>query len=218
MRYWNGTAWTDDWAPLEPTPPPQYPPPPPEPTPEPGWYPDPDDPEYERYYDGNQLTNQRRTPEGVGVRRLPTSTTSELPGLVIEENLGVIWATSVRKLGVGTTAAQIKGITQSLRAGVNVRDPRIRENFLSGERGAETYTADLTKVMIMGRLFDKVEARGGNAVVGLRFQQSEMGLEPAAQSIGLNGPKIKPVTMPLIEVVVYGTAVIARKRDTTSSL
>ena len=119
--------------------------------------------------------------------------------------------------GDGTTAAQIKGITQSLRS-VSIRDPRIRENFLSGERGAETYTADLTRVMIMGRLFDKVEARGGNAVVGLRFQQSEMGLEPAAQSIGLNGPKIKPVTMPLIEVVVYGTAVIARKRDTTSSL
>ena len=198
MRYWNGAAWTEDWAPAEPSP--QHPPPPPEPTPEPGWYPDPVDPEYERFHDGTQLTRQRRQLDGVGVRRLPTSTTSDLPGLVIEENLGVVWASSVRKLGLGTTVAQFKGIQQSLRSGFSFRDPRIRENFLSGERGTETYTADLTRVTIMSHLFDKVEGRGGNAVVGLRFQQSEMGLDQGVTS--------------LIEVVVYGTAVIAYKRST----
>jgi uncharacterized protein YbjQ (UPF0145 family) len=84
-------------------------------------------------------------------------TTNELPGWQIDEVLGEVWGLTVRsrnafsQMGAGLKSmfgGELKGMTQALYESRNE---------------------------VMNRMIDEAEKRGGNAVLAMRFDTSEMG-------------------------------------------
>jgi len=102
-----------------------------------------------------------------------TSTTFELPGYTVERTLGMSWGLLVRSVGL------TKGLTGGLRA------------LKAGEVSAFTEVVDDARRTAMERLVGHAQQLGGNAVLGVRFDSSDIG----------NG---------LAEVVAYGTATVVR--------
>jgi uncharacterized protein YbjQ (UPF0145 family) len=97
------------------------------------------------------------------------STTFELPGYAVERTVGVAWGLIVRSVGVA------KGLTGGLRS------------LRSGEVDEYTALVDSARRTALDRLIQHARALGGNAVLGVRFDSSDIG----------NG---------LSEIVAYGTA------------
>jgi uncharacterized protein YbjQ (UPF0145 family) len=104
---------------------------------------------------------------------IPTSTTFELPGYTVEHTLGVCWGLIVRSVGLA------KGLTGSLRS------------LRAGEVGEFTEVVDQARHTALERLIQHAQQLGGNAVLGVRFDSSDLG----------NG---------LAEIIAYGTAATVR--------
>jgi uncharacterized protein YbjQ (UPF0145 family) len=102
-----------------------------------------------------------------------TSTTFDLPGHTVERTYGMAWGLIVRSVGI---AKGITGSVKSLRAG------EVREF---------TQVVDNARHTAMERLMAHAQELGGNAVLGVRFDSSDLG----------NG---------LAEIVAYGTAATVR--------
>jgi uncharacterized protein YbjQ (UPF0145 family) len=105
---------------------------------------------------------------------LPCSTTFELPGRQIEREVGLCWGLVVRSVGIA------KGFTGGLRS------------LKAGEVPEFTQVVDESRRHALDRLVEHARGLGGNAVVGVRFDSSDMG----------NG---------LAEIVAYGTAVVVKQ-------
>ena len=98
------------------------------------------------------------------------STTFELPGLKVRENLGVCYGLVVRSMGViGGVAAGFKAIRR-------------------GEVSQYTQLLEDSRRHAIDRMTDNAGLLGADAIVGVRFDSSEIGQQ-------------------LTEIVAYGTAV-----------
>lgn len=99
------------------------------------------------------------------------STTFELPGYTIDRQIGLCWGVLVRSVGF------TKGFTGSFKA------------LSAGEVPQYTELVDKARTEAVERLLAHARQLGANAVVGVRFDSSDMG----------NG---------LTEILAYGTGVV----------
>jgi uncharacterized protein YbjQ (UPF0145 family) len=104
---------------------------------------------------------------------LPVSTTFELPGYVVDRTLGLCWGLIVRSVGT------VKGITGGFRS------------LRAGEVPQYTEVVSHAREVAIDRLFEHARTLGANAVIGVRFDSSDVG----------GG---------LAEIVAYGTAAVVR--------
>jgi uncharacterized protein YbjQ (UPF0145 family) len=104
---------------------------------------------------------------------IPTSTTFELPGYTVERTYGLAWGLNVRSVVLS------KGLTGGLRS------------LKAGEVPQFTEVVDQARHTALERLIAHAQQLGGNAVLGVRFDSSDIG----------NG---------MAEVVAYGTAATVR--------
>ena len=102
-----------------------------------------------------------------------TSTPFELPGHTVERTYGLAWGLIVRSVG----------FTRGLTGGV--------KSLRAGEVREFTQVVDAARHTAMERLVAHAQELGGNAVLGVRFDSSDLG----------NG---------LAEIVAYGTAATVR--------
>ncbi|MCD9622985.1 YbjQ family protein [Rhabdothermincola salaria] len=104
---------------------------------------------------------------------IPCSTTYELPGLSVDQNVGLCFGLVVRSVGLA------KGFTGGIRS------------LKAGEVPEYTGVVEEARRHALERLVAHAQELGANAVVGVRFDSSDVG-------------------QGLSEIVAYGTAVIAR--------
>lgn len=104
--------------------------------------------------------------------KIPVSTTGEIPGRTIDGYVGPAFGLIVRSSGA---ARNVAGSFKSLKRGE-----------------VEEFTATLSEARMtaLERLVDNAVAQGGDAVIGLRYDSSDVG---SNQGMG--------------EIVAYGTAV-----------
>jgi uncharacterized protein YbjQ (UPF0145 family) len=107
--------------------------------------------------------------EGMTTTEFLSSTTFELPGYRTERTLGIAWGIIVRSVGV------VRGLTSGIKA------------LRQGEVAEFTQVVDAARHTAFERLVANAHALGGNAVLGVRFDSSDIG----------NG---------MSEIVAYGTA------------
>src|SRR5512142_2997761 len=101
---------------------------------------------------------------------MPMTTAQELPGVRIRENLGVCYGLVVRSMGaIGGMAAGFKALRR-------------------GEVSQYTQLLEDSRRHAVERMVDNANLLGADAVVGVRFDSSEIGQQ-------------------LTEIVAYGTAV-----------
>jgi uncharacterized protein YbjQ (UPF0145 family) len=104
------------------------------------------------------------------------STTFELPGMVVKDNLGVCYGLVVRSMGVvGGMAAGFKALRR-------------------GEVSQYTQLLEDSRRHAIDRMVENARLLGADAVVGVRFDSSEIGQQ-------------------LTEIVAYGTAVTVGPRS-----
>jgi uncharacterized protein YbjQ (UPF0145 family) len=102
------------------------------------------------------------------------STMNDLPGYEIDEVLGEVFGLTVRSRNLGS----------QLGAGL--------KSLVGGELGGMTKMLAQGREEAIARLVAEAEAKGGNAIVAMRFDTSELGST-------------------WTEICAYGTAVRARK-------
>src|SRR5579863_6774734 len=102
------------------------------------------------------------------------STMNDLPGYEIEEVLGEVFGLTVRSRNIGSQVG----------AGL--------KSLVGGELKGMTKSLAASRTAVIERMVEEAEAKGGNAIVAMRFDTSEMG--------GV-----------WTEICAYGTAVRARK-------
>jgi uncharacterized protein YbjQ (UPF0145 family) len=102
------------------------------------------------------------------------TTTNDLPGYEIEEVFGEVFGLTVRSRNVGS----------QIGAGL--------KSIMGGELRGMTKALIESRAQVIERMVDEAEARGGNAVLAMRFDTSEMGGT-------------------WTEICAYGTAVRVRK-------
>jgi uncharacterized protein YbjQ (UPF0145 family) len=102
------------------------------------------------------------------------TTTNDLPGYEIEEVFGEVFGLTVRSRNVGS----------QIGAGL--------KSIMGGELRGMTKALIDSREQVMQRMVEEAEARGGNAVLAMRFDTSEMGGT-------------------WTEICAYGTAVRVRK-------
>ena len=102
------------------------------------------------------------------------TTTNDLPGYEIEEVLGEVFGLTVRSRNVGS----------QIGAGL--------KSIMGGELRGMTKALVESRAQVIERMVEEAEARGGNAVLAMRFDTSEMGGT-------------------WTEICAYGTAVRVRK-------
>jgi uncharacterized protein YbjQ (UPF0145 family) len=85
------------------------------------------------------------------------TTTNDLPGYEIEEVLGEVFGLTVRSRNVGS----------QIGAGL--------KSLMGGELRGMTKALIESREQVMQRMVEEAEARGGNAVLAMRFDTSEMG-------------------------------------------
>jgi uncharacterized protein YbjQ (UPF0145 family) len=102
------------------------------------------------------------------------ATTNELPGYVIEEVYGEVFGLTVRS----------RNAFSQMGAGL--------KSILGGELKGQTKALQQSREEVIQRMVEEAEAKGGNAIVAMRFDTSEMGDM-------------------WTEICAYGTAVRARK-------
>ncbi len=108
---------------------------------------------------------------------LPMTTGLELPGVTVAENLGVIYGLVVRSMGfVGGVGAAFKGLRR-------------------GEVGQYTRLLEDSRRHAIDRLVENARLIGADAVIGVRFDSSE-------------------ISDQFTEIVAYGTAVKLRRTGT----
>jgi len=107
------------------------------------------------------------------VSDIPISTTFDLPGYTVEQTLGLCWGVIVRSVGT------IKGISGSFRS------------LRAGEVPQYTEVVTEARHTAMERLIEHAKQLGANAVLGARFDSSDVGDA-------------------LAEIVAYGTAAVVR--------
>ena len=108
-----------------------------------------------------------------------TSTTFDLPGYTVERTLGVAWGLIVRSTGFS------KGFSGGIKA------------LKAGEVAEFTDVVEAARRTAIERMVDHAKELGGNAVLGVQFDSSDVGDR-------------------LAEVVAYGTAAVVRPSGTTS--
>ncbi len=102
------------------------------------------------------------------------STTNELPGYEIEEVFGEVFGLTVRSRNLGS----------QFGAGL--------KSMIGGELKGMTKALHDSRQQVIDRMCQEAESKGGNAIVAMRFDTSEMGNT-------------------WTEICAYGTAVKARK-------
>jgi uncharacterized protein YbjQ (UPF0145 family) len=102
------------------------------------------------------------------------TTTNDLPGYEVEEMLGEVFGLTVRSRNVGS----------QIGAGL--------KSIMGGELRGMTKALVESREQVIERMVAEAEARGGNAVLAMRFDTSEMGGT-------------------WTEICAYGTAVRVRK-------
>jgi uncharacterized protein YbjQ (UPF0145 family) len=112
----------------------------------------------------------RRVTDTESSAALPMSTTFELPGLAVKDNLGVCYGLVVRSMGfTGGVAAGFKALRR-------------------GEVSQYTRLLEDSRRHAIDRMVENARLVGADAVIGVRFDSSEIGNQ-------------------LTEIVAYGTAV-----------
>ena len=106
--------------------------------------------------------------------KFPVTTGFELPGMVVDSDLGVAFGLVVRSMGFA------KSFGASLTA------------LRQGEVSQYTQLLEDSRRHAIDRMIENAKLLGGNAVVAMRFDSSEIGQQ-------------------LTEIVAYGTAVVARR-------
>ena len=101
------------------------------------------------------------------------STTFEIPGYRIERQIGLCWGTLVRSVGFA------KGFTGGFKA------------LAAGEVPQYTEVVNKAREQAVERLMEHAKELGANAVVGVRFDSSEMGQDGS-----------------MAEIIAYGTGVV----------
>ena len=101
------------------------------------------------------------------------STTFEIPGFRIERQIGLCWGTLVRSVGFA------KGFTGGFKA------------LAAGEVPQYTEVVNKAREQAVERLMEHAKELGANAVVGVRFDSSEMGQDGS-----------------MAEIIAYGTGVV----------
>ncbi|CAB4683727.1 MAG: heavy metal-binding domain-containing protein [Actinobacteria bacterium] len=85
------------------------------------------------------------------------STMNDVPGHTIEEVFGEVFGLTVRSRNIGSQiGASLKSI-------------------LGGELKGMTKALEDSRTEVIQRMVDAAEAKGGNAIVAMRFDTSEMG-------------------------------------------
>ncbi len=102
------------------------------------------------------------------------TTTNDLPGYEVEEVLGEVFGLTVRSRNVGS----------QIGAGL--------KSIVGGELKGMTKALADSRAQVIERLTEEAQSRGGNAVLAMRFDTSEMGGT-------------------WTEICAYGTAVRVRK-------
>jgi uncharacterized protein YbjQ (UPF0145 family) len=102
------------------------------------------------------------------------TTTNDLPGYAVEEVFGEVFGLTVRSRNVGS----------QLGAGL--------KSLVGGELKGMTKALADSRVQVIERLTEEAQSRGGNAILAMRFDTSEMGGT-------------------WTEICAYGTAVRVRK-------
>jgi uncharacterized protein YbjQ (UPF0145 family) len=103
-------------------------------------------------------------------------TTNDLPGWQVDEVLGEVWGLTVRS----------RNAFSQMGAGL--------KSMFGGELKGMTKALYESRNEVMNRMCEEAERRGGNAILAMRFDTSEMGDV-------------------WTEICAYGTAVRARKLD-----
>ena len=103
----------------------------------------------------------------------PVTTAFQLPAMTVERDLGVAFGLVVRSMGFA------KSFGASLTA------------LRQGEVGQYTQLLEDSRRHAIDRMVENAKLLGGNAVVAMRFDSSEIGQQ-------------------LTEIVAYGTAVVVR--------
>ncbi len=103
----------------------------------------------------------------------PVTTAFQLPGMIVEKDLGVAFGLVVRSMG----------FAKSFGAGLSA--------LRQGEVSQYTQLLEDSRRHAIDRMVENAKLLGGNAVVAMRFDSSEIGQQ-------------------LTEIVAYGTAVVAR--------
>ena len=101
------------------------------------------------------------------------STTFEIPGYRIDRQIGLCWGTLVRSIGFA------KGFTGGFKA------------LAAGEVPQYTEVVNKAREQAVERLMEHAKELGANAVVGVRFDSSEMGQDGS-----------------MAEIIAYGTGVV----------
>ena len=114
-----------------------------------------------------------------GITAEMTSTTFDIPGYTLERTLGVAWGLIVRSTGFS------KGFSGGIKA------------LKAGEVAQFTDVVEAARRTAVERMMAHAQELGGNAVLGVQFDSSDVGDR-------------------LAEVVAYGTAAIVRPLDHTS--
>lgn len=104
---------------------------------------------------------------------LPVTTAFELNGMTVEKDLGVAFGLVVRSMG----------LARAVGAGLKALRP--------GEVTQYTELLEDSRRHAMDRMIENARLLGANAVIGMRFDSSEIGQQ-------------------LTEIVAYGTAVVVR--------
>jgi uncharacterized protein YbjQ (UPF0145 family) len=102
------------------------------------------------------------------------TTTNDLPGYAVEEVFGEVFGLTVRSRNVGS----------QLGAGL--------KSLVGGELKGMTKALADSRAQVIERLTEEAQSRGGNAILAMRFDTSEMGGT-------------------WTEICAYGTAVRVRK-------
>ena len=105
---------------------------------------------------------------------MPIATTNELPGYEVEEVFGEVFGLTVRSRNIGS----------QFGAGL--------KSIFGGELKGMTKALSDSRQQVIERMVEEAEAKGGNAIVAMRFDTSEF-MENAT------------------EICAYGTAVVARR-------
>jgi uncharacterized protein YbjQ (UPF0145 family) len=102
------------------------------------------------------------------------TTANDLPGYEIVETLGEVFGLTVRSRNIGS----------QFGAGL--------KSIFGGELKGMTKALADSREQVIGRMVEEAQAKGGDAIVAMRFDTSEMGTN-------------------WTEICAYGTAVRARK-------
>ena len=85
------------------------------------------------------------------------ATTNDIPGSEIVEIYGEVFGLTVRSRNVGS----------QLGAGL--------KSIFGGELKGMTKALEQSRIQVIERMVEQAEAKGANAIVGMRFDTSEMG-------------------------------------------